>query len=110
MTAPWEIIKGIKIGMIRLYLAIPPVIEWQNLISRALINMSIALAKGIKATPKALFKAGKYIAKRTWKGIKSIPRLVKKGVKQVWSGLHAVSSVMRELLFRYAIVFRYGVY
>jgi hypothetical protein len=111
-TLPWEIIKALKAGAVDLYRAIPPIKEWPGIISRALISMAkttrnflIAFAKGIKASPKILYNAGAYIVKKSWKGIKAIPHLVKKGAEKTWSGLKVFGSWIRDLLLRFVILY-----
>jgi hypothetical protein len=105
---PWEILKGTKRSIVRLYKAIPPLKEWPGVVSRAMISMAkgikeflIAVAKGIRATPKAIYKTGKYLVKRTWKGIKAVPQLIKIGAEKTWSGLKAIGSWIKKLFLRF---------
>jgi hypothetical protein len=105
---PWEILKASKRGIVKLYRAIPPLKEWPDIVSRAMVSMAkgiktffIELAKGLKATPKVVYKEGKYLVKRTWKGIKAIPRLVKIGAEKTWSGLKLLGTWIKELLMRF---------
>jgi len=104
----WEIIKATSRGAVRLYDAIPPVKEWPGIISRAIISMVkgigrflVALGKGIVATPKVIYKTGKYIVKHTWKGIKAIPRLVKVGAEKAWSGVKIIATWLKDFFLRF---------
>ena len=108
ITVPWEILKASKRGIVRLYKAIPPVKEWPGIISRAVVSMLrgikkflIAVGKGIKAMPKALYQTGKYIAKQTWKGIKAVPHLVATGLRNTWSGLKVIGVWLKDFFLRF---------
>ena len=52
IDGPWEIIKATSREAVSLYRAIPPVNEWPNIISRAVISM----AKGIWKVPRRIGK------------------------------------------------------
>ena len=108
---PWEILKGMKRGVIKLYRSIPPISEWARVISLAIIDFGrgirsflTELVKVIKATPKALYRTGKYIVNKAWKGIKAIPLLVKRGCNKIWSALKIIGSWIKDLFFRFGIL------
>lgn len=108
VDCPREILKASMRGIVRLYKAIPPLKEWPSIVSRAMISMAqgikeflIAVAKGIKATPKAIYKTGKYLTQQTWKGIKAVPGLLKAGAQKTWSGLKIIGSWFKELFLRF---------
>ena len=108
IDGPWEIIKATSREAVRLYRAIPPVNEWPSIISRAVISMAkgigrflVALGKAVKATPKAIYKTGKYILKHTWEGIKAIPHLVKFGAEKLWSGVKIIATWLKDFFLRY---------
>ena len=108
IDGPWELIKATSREAIRLYRAIPPVSEWPDIISRAVISMAkgigrflVALGKALKAIPKATYDTGKYIVKRTWKGIKAIPHLVKIGAEKLWSGVKIIGTWLKDLFSRF---------
>src|SRR5271170_6967576 len=117
ITLPWEILKETKRGIVSMYKAIPPIREWPRIVKDAVVSMAkgikrflIALGKAIKATPKALYDGGKYLAKegknlaiKTWKGIKALPRLMKIGLQKTWSGIKAIASWVKELLLKYSL-------
>jgi hypothetical protein len=111
ITAPWEIIKECKNGIVGLYRAIPPVNEWPGIISRAMIDLAkgikqffIVLAKAIKALPKAIYLTGKYLLEKTWKGLKAIPNLLTIAAQKTWSGLQILASFLRDVLLRYGFI------
>ena len=115
ITAPWEILKETKRGIVRMYKAIPPIKEWPRIVKDAVVGMAkgikkflIALGRAIKATPKAIYDGGKYLAKqgkklaiKTWRGIKALPGLMKIGLQKTWSGIKAIASWVKDLLLRY---------
>jgi hypothetical protein len=102
-TLPKEILKALRKGIIKMAKAVPPITQWPGILKRALIAVAkglkafgIAVGKGVKATPKALYKAGKYVGKQTWKGIKAVPGLVKKGAKKTWNGIKAIPGLVKS--------------
>ena len=108
ITVPWEIFKASKRGIVRLYKAIPPLKEWPGIISRAVVSMLrgikhflIAVGKGIKATPRALYETGQYIVKRTWKGIKALPHLAASAIRNTWAGLKIIGIWLKDFFLRY---------
>ena len=115
ITLPWEILKETKRGIVRMYKAIPPIKEWPRIVKDAVVGMAkgikkflIALGRAIKATPKAIYNGGKYLAKqgkklaiKTWRGIKALPGLMKIGLQKTWSGIKAIASWVKDLLLKY---------
>jgi hypothetical protein len=90
-----------------LYLGIPPISEWGNVIARAVKSMVTGLkdffvgfGKVIAKTPKAVYKAGKHVVKKVWKGIKAIPRLVIIGAEKTWEGLKTFGRWLENFLLR----------
>src|SRR5271163_4522183 len=115
ITAPWEILKETKRGIVKMYKAIPPITEWPRIVKDAVVGMAkgikkflSALGRAIKATPKAIYDGGKYLAKqgkklaiKTWRGIKALPGLMKIGLQKTWSGIKAIASWVKDLLLKY---------
>lgn len=107
ITLPWELLKMGKRGMVRLYRSIPPVTEWPRIAADACVStlrgiqdFMIELGKVIKATPKVVYKGGKYLVKRICRGIKAIPDLVRLGAMKTWDGLKTVASWLQDLISR----------
>ena len=107
VTLPWDILKASGCELTRLYRNIPPISEWGGIIARAVKSLLrgikdflVGTAKVIANTPKAMYKAGKYIVKRTWKGIRALPGLIKIGARKTWEGLKVFGRWLQEFLLR----------
>ena len=105
ITLPWELLKMGKRRVVRLYRSIPPLKEWPRIASdacmstlRGIKDFMIELGKVIKATPKVVYRGGKYLAKRIWHGIKAIPDLVTLGAMKTWDGIKTVASWLQDLI------------
>lgn len=90
-----------------MYLGIPPISEWGRIIARAAESMVmglkdfiVGLGKVIAKTPKAVYRAGKHVFKEVWKGIKTIPAIVKLGAQKTWQGLKAFGRWSQNFLLR----------
>jgi hypothetical protein len=117
ITLPWEILKETKRGIVRLYKSIPPIRAWPRIVKDAVVAAAkgikkflIALGNAIKATPRAIYDGGKYLAKKgknlaikTWKGIKALPGLMKIGLQKTWAAIKAIASWVKDLLLEYSL-------
>ena len=102
-----------------MYKSIPPVKEWPRIVKDAVVAMAngikkflVALGKAIKATPKAVYNGGKWLAEKsktfamkTWRGIKALPGLAKLGLQKTWSAIKAIASWVKDLLLKYVQLF-----
>ena len=107
VTLPVDILRASGRGLMRLYRSIPPISEWAGIIARAVKSLLrgikdflVGTAKVIANAPKVMYKSGKYIVKRTWKGIKALPELIKIGARKTWEGLKVFGRWLQEFLLR----------
>jgi hypothetical protein len=96
-------------GLMRMYRAIPPIKQWPKILGQAIISIAkgirdvvIDIVDIIKATPKALYRSGKYLAKKFWSGIKAVPSLVKQAAKMVGRGLKRLGLWIANLFTKYS--------